>query len=198
MQTDKARNVHLLSPCFSIELRRRTAMKKKLWNDGKPPWNKGLKTGPRSNETKLKISKAQKGRPLTEEHVVALKEASYWKGRHRPKETRKKISETMIGRKQTIEHRINNIVAQAKGNKDYCDAWYDKEYKTDLRKAACENCSITNMMNIHLFGERLIPHHVDGDKQNCHPDNFRTLCKRCHSSLHMTLTNNRMRLRFAA
>lgn len=46
---------------------------------GKPPWNKGL-TGlsrrPQSEETKLKISKAQKGRKFSEEHKQKLKLAA--------------------------------------------------------------------------------------------------------------------------
>ncbi len=72
-----------------------------------PPWNKGLKTGPQSEEwvrarskgmmghhvkeeTKQKIRKAQKGKSLTEEHKINIGIAG--KGRIVSKETKKKLS----------------------------------------------------------------------------------------------------------
>lgn len=52
---------------------------------GRIPWNKGTKTGPRSEETKLKLSLAQKGRK------------SYWYGRKHKEESKEKMSKIHKG-----------------------------------------------------------------------------------------------------
>ena len=59
----------------------------------------------------------------------------------------------------------------------YCDAWADKEYKLDIkqRDSRCQNpyCKCN--------GGSLCLHHIDYDKQNCHPNNLILLCSSCHS-----------------
>ena len=70
---------------------------------GKIPWNKGIKMKPISQEHKLKISNAQKGRKHTDEHNRKVSEAQ--KGKIIPIETRLKISKTLKGIKQTEERK---------------------------------------------------------------------------------------------
>jgi len=65
---------------------------------GKIPHNKGKKTGPRSEETKRKISKSHKGKILSEEH-------------------KKSISESHKGKSLSKEH-INNLMGRIVWNKD--------------------------------------------------------------------------------
>lgn len=52
---------------------------------GRTPWNKGIKTGPRSEETKLKQSLSQKG------------QNSYWYGRKHTEKSREKMSKIHKG-----------------------------------------------------------------------------------------------------
>jgi len=60
----------------------------------------------------------------------------------------------------------------------YCDAWADKEYKKDIKARdnyECQNPICWGSSN------RLDIHHIDYNKQNCHPDNLITLCVSCNS-----------------
>lgn len=66
--------------------------------------NKLRKNTARSEETKIKISLAHKGKKLSKEHKSKLAEAhkgekGFWYGKHLSEETRKKISESRIGEK---------------------------------------------------------------------------------------------------
>jgi hypothetical protein len=73
--------------------------------------NTGMK---HTEETKKKISEAQKGRKLTEETKRKMSESQ--KGVRLTEETKKKISEAKKGKKKTDEHRKKLAVA-AKGRK---------------------------------------------------------------------------------
>jgi len=96
--------------------------------------------------------------------------------------TRKRLSKALTGRKLSKEHIFNRTLGQMKCRTDgYCDAWSDREYKEDLRKEVCGNCSITEAGSLVKYNKRLHLHHSDGDKGNCHPDNFDTLCVSCHA-----------------
>lgn len=66
-------------------------------------------------------------------------------------------------------------------NRQYCDAWYDKEYRDDLRKDYCENRDCEGGC------KRLGDHHINLNKKDCHPSNIMTLCTSCHSTLHQRL-----------
>ncbi len=59
--------------------------------------------GPHSDETRTKISRANRGRQLSEEHKIKIGEAL--KGRTRPPEVGEKISAALVGRKHSQECR---------------------------------------------------------------------------------------------
>ena len=70
----------------------------------------GGNTGPVSEETRQKLSKAHKGKHRSEETKMKISESKKgqpgtWKGKHLPEETKRKISEAKKGREFTEEHR---------------------------------------------------------------------------------------------
>jgi len=113
------------------------------------PWNKGI---PRIEETKQKISKANKGKI---------------KGIIRSEETRKKISESHKGDKCNWW----------KGGiyKNPYSINFTRELKQYIRKRDNYTCKICNRVGT------IIVHHIDYNKENSSTDNLITLCRNCHS-----------------
>lgn len=72
------------------------------YGKGHSAWNKGKKIGPRSEEIKKKISKSNMGKHLSEETKLKISEAckgkSSFQGKHHSEETKKKISELLKGK----------------------------------------------------------------------------------------------------
>ena len=60
----------------------------------------------------------------------------------------------------------------------YCDAWADKEYKKSILERDGYRCQNPSCFGIH---KKLVIHHIDYDKKNCHPTNLITLCNSCNS-----------------
>jgi len=139
-----------------------------------------------TEETKRKISLANAGKKRSKEHKRKMSLAQM--GNNHSDKTKKKISLALIGNtnakgwKHTEESKrnmsINSIRCRTGG---YCDAWYDKEYKDDLREGICSDCSMTTKESLEEWNRVLDLHHKDGDKQNCHPSNIDTLCCSCHA-----------------
>lgn len=70
---------------------------------GKHPWNYGLKCGPRSDETKAKLSACNKGKIMSEKQKQQI--SAKLKGREITPEWRAKISATL--KKRNAERRLN-------------------------------------------------------------------------------------------
>lgn len=61
----------------------------------------------------------------------------------------------------------------------YCEIWKDKEFKLDIMERdayVCLNpyCSSKDPNDLTI-------HHIDYNKQNCHPNNLITVCRSCNS-----------------
>jgi hypothetical protein len=59
----------------------------------------------------------------------------------------------------------------------YCDIWKDKEYKGDIKERDGNKC-----INPYCVSgsDVLVLHHIDYDKNNCHPSNLVTVCNSCN------------------
>lgn len=169
----------------------------------------GKKRSPLSEETKAKIAESNKGKIRSEETRQKIsdkvKEAyrngyeSWNKGLKNcySEETRQKMSAAKKGKSSSNKgkkmsperyerYMHEKVLKQFKAiHKDgYCGSWKDGEYKNSLRKNLCCLCGMTNMLSLHVWGQRLIVHHKDGNKLNSHPDNSLTVCRRCHAKIH--------------
>ena len=129
-----------------------------------------------SQSTRNKISKALTGIKRSEETIAKIADAS----RNVSELTKEKRRVTW--RKNAKENGLKISIGKIKCSVDgYCDIWADREYRDSLRGSVCKECGITNMLHISLYGCSLSNHHIDGDRTNCHPNNFTTLCKVCHA-----------------
>lgn len=81
---------------------------------------KGGKHGKRSDETRKKISEANKGKKRSPEQIIKMRNASLgnknFEGKHHSEETKKKISEAHNGKKLTEEHKMK-LSKSGKGRK---------------------------------------------------------------------------------
>lgn len=66
-------------------------------------------------------------------------------------------------------------------NDPYCDAWFDKGYKLDIKSRDVFRCQNPYCSCNGGAIDDLCIHHIDYDKQNCHPSNLIVLCRSCHS-----------------
>ena len=85
-----------------------------------------------------------------------------------------------------VRRQISITLLEQRGGrkeKKYCDVWWDKEYKEDVRKSGCEMCGCSKMLSYKLFGKKLSLHHDKGN-YHCAPDDLQTLCHFCHMSKH--------------
>jgi len=130
---------------------------------------------PRSEETKLKISKIHKGKTIS--NKVRLRISKSNRGRIISKEAIIRRDVSRLERRQ-----INGILIRDR----YCDAWGDRGYVNELRASGCEQCGLSNMMSLKLFGMQLCTHHDNGDL-NCAPSDIKTLCPSCHTKIHNRL-----------
>lgn len=159
--------------------------------------NKGKKCKPFTIEHRRKISKANKG------NVSPKKGKSYgeYYGKEKAEEIRKKREgktyKEIMGEEKAIERRRkiskNHADVSGKNNPNwkggiscepYCDVWLDKEYKQSIKKRdnyTCQNCGITGMLSLKVYGINLHIHHINYNKKACHPENLITICRSCNS-----------------
>ena len=60
----------------------------------------------------------------------------------------------------------------------YCDSWADKEFKKDILERDNYKCQNPDCWST---AAKLMIHHIDYNKKNCHPKNLITLCGSCNS-----------------
>jgi len=96
---------------FGKHLSEETKQKISKANKGQIPWIEGRH---HSDETRLKMSKARKGEKHSDEHKQKASEAN--KGKHHSEETKLKISKRLKGRKLSRKHR-QKVIEALKGRK---------------------------------------------------------------------------------
>jgi hypothetical protein len=131
-----------------------------------------------SDETRKKLSIIRKGRkmpPFSDEHKRKISEAR--KGRKfskRPKQSEfMKYHNPMYYVDMTGENNPNWKGGISK--LAYCSGWVHlsremREYNNKCQNPKCENISF-----------RLTTHHIDYNKENCHPSNLIVLCHICNA-----------------
>ena len=105
------------------------------------PWNKGI---PRTDETKLKISKANKGNIFSEEARKKMSESG--KGRIFSEEHKRKISEALKGKIVSVKARIN--MSRVRKGKHFSPKTEFKKGDTNLFKGRKHSDEIKKMISI--------------------------------------------------
>ena len=185
--------------CFSEEHKRRMseAHLGKHWppdikqrmsesHKGQIPWNRGLKGMYHlSEETKQKLSEAFRG----EKHPMFGRrgEKNPAFGKNLSKDHRQKISEALRGRHLSEEHKWKLSEAN-RGEKS--SSWnggssflpyplvFNGSLKRLIKKRDRDQCQNPDCEQKPCY---LVVHHIDYNKENCHPLNLITLCVSCNS-----------------
>ena len=171
------------SPFKGVKLSEETCRKISESLKGTIPWNKGI---PRSKETKDKISKTKTGvkrGPLPEETKKKISLAqkgrvSERKGKKRPpfsKEWKENISKAKMG-----EH-VGEKNPNWRGGTSF-DPYspkFNRELKKKIRQRDNNQCVLCEA--IARRGFYLHVHHIDYDKKNYDKKNLIILCPPCHS-----------------
>lgn len=128
----------------------------------------------RSEETKRKLSEANKGKHPTEETRSKISIAST--GRHHSDKTKKRLSEIHMGRNNPMFGKTGSLHPNWRGGISYEP--YSVDWTDTLKRAIRERdnyiCQICSQ-----YGN--IIHHIDYNKKNCTPGNLITLCDKCHT-----------------
>jgi hypothetical protein len=170
----KIRNA-LLGRKMPEELKRKISeTSKKIWNKpDKLEFIQNLNIGRKhSEETKRKVSESKKGKPRSDELKEKLR--IFHTGKSLSEETKKKLSISHIGLHAGEKHPNWN---GGSSFKPYSKTW-TIGFKRSIRLRDNNECkNPTCDHKIH----KLVVHHIDYNKQNCHPINQITLCHRCNT-----------------
>lgn len=108
------------------------------------------------------------------------------KGKKMSKKARKNMSLAHKGKKLSYYHRMKQSLGRigekhwnwqgGKSFEPYSIDWTET-LKRSIRERDNYICGACNQ-----YGQ--LVHHIDGDKNNCNPNNLVTLCKSCHTKLH--------------
>ena len=162
---------------------------------------------PHSQETKLKIGLANKGKKHSQEFREAVRQRRI--GKKFSQDVRLKMSLSHKGKKpiqacitnkgkkrqQSTKDKIS--IANSGQNHyaynpnklriDYPIEWGNR-LKEAIRKRdnyVCQDCGLSQ----EKHNKKLIIHHIDKNKKNCNPKNLITLCKNCHARKHLCQFN---------
>ena len=135
---------------------------------------------PHTKETKIKLSKINKGKRHTDKtkeiiHNIALNNDNYgMKNKHHTEKTKQHLSE--IGKTKYGESASNWQGGISFEPYSYKFNKYLKEKIRNRDNRICQNCGKTEIEN----GKKLTVHHIDYNKQNCDESNLITLCISCN------------------
>lgn len=185
---------------LSVETKKKIGDKAKIRFSN--PKNNPMYGKKHTEKTKEKIRQFNLGRKHTEESRKKMSdmrsgEKHHMYGKSHSEETKKKMVDAAklrshenhpwLGRKHSEQSREKMSVAASKriGERNpawrggisrgpYCSGWevLAREYKSYDDGCMYHMCEKRS--------ENLVSHHIDYDKQNCHPSNIITLCRVCH------------------
>jgi len=154
----------------------------------------------RTDETRIKQSKASKGKKKSEEHIKNMSKAQ--KGKKISEETRQKRiikgaskgkknpmygkNHTEISRQRISKTRIDKGIAKGENNSQWQGGKsfepygieFDKEFKQQIFERDNYTCQCSDCEH---KSNLLDAHHIDYDKKNNIIENIITLCRSCHS-----------------
>jgi hypothetical protein len=150
-----------------------------------------------SEETKKKISIAQKGRKFSKQtrKKMSINNARYWKNKKMPIEMRRKISEGNKGKE--ISEKTRKKMSEAKKGEKSCfwKGGLTPKYRSDRRsleyklwrKSLFQKDNFT-CQKCNQRGGKLHPHHINNfaefSELRFAIDNGITLCEKCHQKFH--------------
>lgn len=158
------------------------------------------RSSPHTKETKRKISRALKGHSHSEQTRRKISQTlkkkgivpPSRKGEKMPDNAKKKISEANFARREEISKATKEWWCKNKHTRTgenhplygtgktriYCPLWYSDEFKElifERDEYKCQNPDCEGTTEI------LVRHHIDYNKQNCHPSNVITVCQSCNA-----------------
>jgi len=180
---------------------------------GRIPWNKGKKGLQHpSVETRRKISKKLEGIKRSKKTRIKMSKAQKGKGKGRKlsKITRMKMGKSRTGKKNPMygkpsiylgKPRIKKIRIKISATKQgvSLNEWkefisfkpytldFNKTFREAIRKRDNYCCMICNKLEKEMK-RKLVIHHIDYNKLNSFPQNCITLCNSCHSKTHINRT----------
>lgn len=179
----------LVNPVFQQETRRKHLKNEDGGNRFLPGHNGTGKPGkPATNEQKMRQVKGRQGRwPMS----IMRNECECGCGEltgpgkryvynHWARANLEQMSETMLEVWADPEYWAMQVEAHCKGSpcdRDYCDAWYDKEFKEFILERDNHTCQNPDCWE---YDPGLSIHHIDYVKKHCHPLNLITLCRSCN------------------
>jgi hypothetical protein len=148
--------------------------KKKLSDKKKEAYKNGIFKPPQlgkplSEDARIKISKANKGRRFSEE--TRLKMSLSHVGKKFPQEVKKKIADSWIGETNPAWNGGSSFFP-------YCPK-FNKRLKNHIRE---RDNRTSQLCGTKEKGRLLHIHHVHYDRENCNPDLI-SLCNSCHTKV---------------
>ena len=132
-----------------------------------------------SDETLKTMSESGKKKVFTDKHRANISKAN--KGRKQSDEHIRKRMIAHLGHTRICDDKNPNWQGGI-SNDPYCTIWKRKEFKEYFKERdsnKCQNpicCGNSNHLPLHRI-------HIDNDKQNCHPDNIILGCNSCNGRM---------------
>jgi len=160
------------SSCPSVRKRMSESGKKKIF----------------SEEHRKNIGKLRKGKKRPKHSERMRGESNPFYGKLHSKYSKEKMSEKRKGVKRSNESVIKQVLSIMGENNPnwkggitcdpYCDVWYDKDYKKSIQKRDGYRC----LNPVCSKNDDVISvHHINYNKQDCHPLNLITICRSCNT-----------------